>query len=345
MADTLYTIVSLRELKTKLIVEISELRKKYAELEAKNIKVEAENTKLKQDKEETQLEAGSHQCSTSPICIENKSSEDKVIDEFLDLKEKERVSNIIREKNREKKLGSQDPLSYNKDISQSSKNKIQKFIAEVSKNSSSSISNSNADNDVMSTTLNETESQPSNNSFTFLYKKLCNTIILADHKIQEAILCYCNFGKALIQRRNELVSEKQVDPESNAVSRILNKEVRAQLPANIPDALLWKRIEKAKKLYKPFSAIGSDQQISCEKENKDSEFSETKVTTTITSSILLSHTSNSGDELNNDRDSDSSEVKIQVSVPDDKDSMITMMKIFPMTTTKMMIRMMGVWLF
>ncbi|CAG8707557.1 10070_t:CDS:2, partial [Dentiscutata heterogama] len=197
-------------------------------------------------------------------------------------------------------------------ISQSSKNKVQKFMTEVSKNSSSSISN--ADNDVIPTTLNETESQPSNNSFTFLYEKLCNAIILADHKIQEAILYYCNFSKALIQRRNKLASEKQVDPESNV------------------------RIEKAKKLYKLFSAIGmdkiyqihsfsadksalksefsepssgSDQQISCKKENKDSEFSETKVTTTITSSILLSHTSNSGDKLSNDRDSDESEVKIQ----------------------------------
>ena len=32
------------------------------------------------------------------------SSEDKTIDEFLDQKEKKRVSNMIREKNREKKL-------------------------------------------------------------------------------------------------------------------------------------------------------------------------------------------------------------------------------------------------
>ncbi|CAG8443359.1 11450_t:CDS:2 [Ambispora leptoticha] len=70
-----------------------------------------------------------------------------------------------------------------------------KFMAEVSKNSSSSISNSNADSDVIPTTLNETESQPSNTSFTFLYEKLCNAIILADRKTQEAIFCYCNFGK------------------------------------------------------------------------------------------------------------------------------------------------------
>ncbi|CAB4381219.1 unnamed protein product [Rhizophagus irregularis] len=49
-------------------------------------------------------------------------------------------------------------------------------------------------------------------------------------------------------RRSEIASEKQVDPESNAVSRILNMEVRAQLPADTSDALLWKRIEQAKKL-------------------------------------------------------------------------------------------------
>src|SRR3954447_7627030 len=33
-------------------------------------------------------------------------------------------------------------------------------------------------------------------------------------------------------------------------------EVRAQLPADTSDALLWKRIEHAKKLWKLFDAIG-----------------------------------------------------------------------------------------
>ncbi|CAG8771850.1 19613_t:CDS:2 [Gigaspora margarita] len=387
MADTQYTIVSLRELNTKLTVEISELRKKYAKLEAKNIKVEAENAKLKQDKEEvearflnleqkdrektdliaklkhdvslikeqslqnrsnrytdnasdnaeyrtsnsdiyqvkdnrssippktnhnredtpafditddtsnsnvcqetkTQLGAGSCQCSTSPICIENKSSEDKVIDEFLDLKEKEKVSNIIREKNSEKKLGSQD-LSYDKDISQSSKNKVQKFMAEVSKNSSSSISNSNADNDVIPTTLNETESQPSNNSFTFLYEKLCNAIILADHNTQKAILCYCNFGKALIQRHNELASEKQVDPGSNAVSRILNKEVHAQLP-----------IEPTLKSKNPELSSGSDDENHMSKLSSSEDISNTEVSASLEKKeyqVLSENTSNSENRKN-----------------------------------------------
>ena len=36
-----------------------------------------------------------------------------------------------------------------------------------------------------------------------------------------------------------------VDPESNTVSRILNKEVRAQLPADTSDALLRSRLRNS----------------------------------------------------------------------------------------------------
>ncbi len=93
-------------------------------------------------------------------------------------------------------------------------------------------------------------------TFSLLYKKLCDAVVLADRATQEAIWCYCQFGKALIQRRGELASEKQVNLESNTISRILNEEVRAQLPADTSDALLWKRIEQAKKLWKLFDAIG-----------------------------------------------------------------------------------------
>ncbi|CAJ0830933.1 2696_t:CDS:1, partial [Entrophospora sp. SA101] len=107
------------------------------------------------------------------------------------------------------KIRSQD-LSLD-NISQSNKNKIQKFMLEISENSNlqlqytGSIINGNVDSDV-TPTLNETESQPSNDNFTLLYEKLCDVIILADHKTQEAILCYCLFGKALMQRCNERAS-------------------------------------------------------------------------------------------------------------------------------------------
>ncbi|CAG8524468.1 8368_t:CDS:2, partial [Acaulospora morrowiae] len=80
----------------------------------------------------------------------------------------------------------------------------------------------------------------------------------------EAIACYCLFGKAIIQRRNEIASERQVDPESNTVSRILNKEVKA----DTSDSLLRKRIKKAKKLYKLFDAIASTRDISSEISDK-----------------------------------------------------------------------------
>ncbi|CAG8590395.1 15782_t:CDS:10 [Funneliformis mosseae] len=95
--------------------------------------------------------------------------------------------------------------------------------------------NGNVDRDITSTTPNETKFQPINANFTLLYENLCDdAIILADRKTQEAIMCYCLFGKALIKRRNEIASEKQVDPESNTPLR--------------------KRIEKTKKLYKRFDA-------------------------------------------------------------------------------------------
>ncbi|CAG8729821.1 6315_t:CDS:2, partial [Funneliformis mosseae] len=95
-------------------------------------------------------------------------------------------------------------------------------------------------------------------TFSLLYKKLLDAEDFADRAVQEAIICYCQFGKALIQRRSEIASEKQVDLKSNAVSRILNMEVRAQLPVDTSDALLWKRIEQAKKLWKLFDVIGMD---------------------------------------------------------------------------------------
>ncbi|CAG8802589.1 10867_t:CDS:2, partial [Gigaspora margarita] len=120
---------------------------------------------------------------------------------------------------------------------------LQKFMSEVSKNSSSqlkytdSISNSNAKSDVISTTLNETEelrtqcfasSQLSNTSFMFLYEKLCDAIILANP------------------------SEKQVDPESNIVSRILNKEIESTLKSKNPE--LSSGSDDENHMFKPSSS-------------------------------------------------------------------------------------------
>ncbi|RIB00408.1 hypothetical protein C2G38_2150884, partial [Gigaspora rosea] len=312
MANTQSKIDSLEEQNSKLVAEISELRKKYTKVEAENVKLRhiieestglktrfeelerknktdtdiliAENIELKNrvtKLEQKRIQVITNESSTKDIlppsvCSElpviyqreikitsatsnlseiEKSSESasSICTETKLLEDREKISNEIRERNRENRFRSQDPLSYDKDISQSNKNKVQKFMSEVSGSSSPQLNR-----DVTSATSNETKFQPSNTNFTLLYEKLCDAIILADRKTQEAIMCYYLFGKALIQRRNEIASEQQVDPESNIVSRILNKEVKAQLPADTSDSLLRKRIEKAKKLYRLFDAIGMD---------------------------------------------------------------------------------------
>ncbi|CAG8618857.1 21565_t:CDS:2, partial [Dentiscutata erythropus] len=146
------------------------------------------------------------------------------------------TSTIETYSDEENDIGSMDPnlvqnvISSETDLDNTPK---QKIMLEVSENSSPQLqytdsiiseggtANGNVDRDVTS-----------NTNFTLLYEKLCDAIILADRKIQESIVCYCLFGKALIQRRNEIASEKQVDPESNIVRRILNKEVKAKIHIN-----------------------------------------------------------------------------------------------------------------
>ncbi|CAG8556977.1 5413_t:CDS:2 [Paraglomus brasilianum] len=137
---------SLRELNAKLLTEIAKLRKentKIPELREKLLRfaeIEAENARLKQIIEENvkrdvrveELEqrikslrpdsfitsenssdltsdSGTYQeknsrSSTSSITIKTTSSEEKKINDFLDSVHKETVSEKIREKNREKKL-------------------------------------------------------------------------------------------------------------------------------------------------------------------------------------------------------------------------------------------------
>ncbi|CAG8690951.1 1823_t:CDS:2, partial [Rhizophagus irregularis] len=133
-----------------------------------------------------------HPNNASPLLCE----EDRKTDEFLYSVQKKSVSDGIRRR----KLQKQDLTSDDKRSLQK-KNQREKFIQEVS-------------------------GIPSDLSdFARLYEKLRNAEDFADRAVQEAIICYCQFGKALIQRRDT------------------------------SDALLWKRIEQAKKLWKLFDAI------------------------------------------------------------------------------------------
>ncbi|GES88484.1 hypothetical protein GLOIN_2v1789359 [Rhizophagus clarus] len=202
-----------------------------------------------------------------------KPSEEEMMVSFLDEVNKKIVSDGIRQRKRDEKLAKVEPISPEKDKQVSvnkktlrKKEQREKFIQEASEDSSTKCSNtmgepgSNSLDVCLKQSVRSCDSSAvkMGTTFSLLYKKLLDAEDFADRAVQEAIICYCQFGKALIQRRSEIASEKQVDPESNAVSRILNMEVRAQLPADTSDALLWKRIEQAKKLWKLFDAIGMD---------------------------------------------------------------------------------------
>ncbi|CAG8672511.1 23281_t:CDS:2 [Gigaspora margarita] len=173
--------------------------------------------------------------------------EDRKTDEFLDSVQKKSVSDGIRLRKREEKLQKRDLTSDDKRSLQK-KNQREKFIQEVSSDLIQSDTNLAKQQLVTLSLTSSPCKQADSSSFAHLYEKLRGAEDFVDRAVQEAIICYCQFGKALIQRRGEIASERQVDPESNAVSRVLNMEVRAQLPADTSDALLWKRIEQAKKL-------------------------------------------------------------------------------------------------
>ncbi|CAG8680973.1 27552_t:CDS:2 [Racocetra persica] len=194
-----------------------------AELKAEVLKLRDDNEENKQAQDISLEEVNNvpnlfvdHPSNDSPSPCE----EDRKTEEFLDSVQKKSVSDGIREK----------------------------FIQKVSSDLIQSDTDLAKQQLVILSSTSSPYRQADSSSFAHLYEKLRDAENFADRAVQEAIIYYCQFGKALIQRRGEIASERQVDPESNAVSRVLNMEVRVQLPANTSDALLWKRIEQAKKL-------------------------------------------------------------------------------------------------
>ncbi|GES72579.1 hypothetical protein GLOIN_2v1572084 [Rhizophagus clarus] len=266
--------------------------------DAENAEPKARVAKLKEDTRQPRKDSSLAKSANIPdsivanetVSANSKSSEKKIMDFFLDEVNKKRISDGIRQRKREEKLAKMETISPEKDKQVSvdkrmlrkeiQKKQREKFIQEVSEDDSIPSVSSQRGSD-LNTNCSNIIDEPGLNSldvclektirncdplavemgtptFSLLYKKLCDAVTLADHATQEAIFCYCQFGKALIQKRGEIASEKQVDPESNTVSRILNIEVKAQLPAGTSDTLLQKRIEQAKKLYTLFNAIDMD---------------------------------------------------------------------------------------
>uniref|UniRef100_U9STM9 Uncharacterized protein n=1 Tax=Rhizophagus irregularis (strain DAOM 181602 / DAOM 197198 / MUCL 43194) TaxID=747089 RepID=U9STM9_RHIID len=183
------------KLRTKFRSRIEELEKSRSDIAGENAKrddaiaeLKAEVLKLRDDNEE------------------NKQTQDlprKKTDEFLYSVQKKSVSDGIRRR----KLQKQDLTSDDKRSLQK-KNQREKFIQE------SNTDSAEQQQVILSNPCKKVDSS----SFARLYEKLRNAEDFADRAVQEAIICYCQFGKALIQRRGEIASEKQVDLESNAVS-------------------------------------------------------------------------------------------------------------------------------
>ncbi|GES82758.1 hypothetical protein GLOIN_2v1582864 [Rhizophagus clarus] len=262
----------------------AELRNRIEELEKARIDTIAENTRRDDSSPEKSADIPDSIVANETVSANSKSSEEKIMDSFLDEVNKKRISDGIRQRKQEEKLAKMETIFPEKDeqvsvdkrmlCKENQKKQREKFIQKVSEDDSiPSVSSQRA-----STNCSNIIDEPGFNSldvclektirncdplavemgtptFSLLYEKLCDAVTLADHVTQEAIFCYYQFGKAFIQRRDEIASEKQVDPEFNTVSRILNIEVKAQLPAGTSDTLLQKRIEQVKKLYTLFNAI------------------------------------------------------------------------------------------
>ena len=137
-------IDSLREINSKLLVEITELKKENAEVKAENVKLkhaleehEARFTSLEQrDEEKATLiakldddikEIKQSSASTSsvknsdkcqPIHTETKSLEEREMDVFLNKVHKKSVRNEIRKHNKEKKLQRESAIQETPSISQ-----------------------------------------------------------------------------------------------------------------------------------------------------------------------------------------------------------------------------------
>ncbi|PKY30859.1 hypothetical protein RhiirB3_487531 [Rhizophagus irregularis] len=290
MAENAEFKVKYDEAKDEITKLRAELRNRIKELEKARIDTAVKNTRRDVENDsspEKSADIPDSIVANEVISVNSKSSEEKMMDSFLDEVNKKIVSDGIRQRKRVEKLAKVESVSPEKGKQVSvdkktlrKKEQREKFIQEVSRNDSipsvsfqrESDSSTNCSNIIDEPGLNSLDVcleqtvrscdplavEMGTPTFSLLYEKLCDAVILADRAVQEAIIRYCQFGKALIQRQSEIASEKQVDPESNAVSRILNEEVRAQLPADTSDALLWKRIKQAKKLWKLFDAIGMD---------------------------------------------------------------------------------------
>ncbi|CAG8608049.1 13938_t:CDS:1, partial [Cetraspora pellucida] len=204
----------------------------------------------------------------------------KKVNEFLDSKDKERVSNMIRERNGEKKFQDQDlssvesektvnkihdqnldgslslskpsinsdstdPFEYNYDLSQPDKNQIveQDLKQELS---ASSTSRKNITSNQNLLDGENQHNQVTAQSIVCMFRK-------AIQSGQEEILHWCRYIERYDKRVNEITSDGKV--KIKTAKNLVYKEVKQLLP-DITDANLRQKTLRARKIYNLFNAVG-----------------------------------------------------------------------------------------
>ncbi|CAG8700104.1 8070_t:CDS:1, partial [Ambispora gerdemannii] len=97
------------------------------------------------------------------------------------------------------------------------------------------------------------KSNENSTNFLILYQNIINVEEISKKTIQEVILHYFYFGKALVERFNHY---KKNNPKRTAQG-LINNEVRIQLPS-VSQSMLRKTKERAQKIYDLFNEIGVD---------------------------------------------------------------------------------------
>ncbi|RHZ77552.1 hypothetical protein Glove_176g8 [Diversispora epigaea] len=220
--------------------------------------------------------------STTPIPAETISLDERETNDFLSLKEKERVSNEIRERNREKNLRVQDTSSI---IPHEQKN--------VQSNSQLGVSNSSTDSYQTSdeigqipynqkveqgvrhelfVSIEDNSDEINNNTFDIQIPEFSlETILTGSSKItaqnivdlfniatkirQKENLCWYCYTKAYENRVKYIKSRNKIDDQS--ARTLVYNEIKSLLP-DITNVNLRKKTFRAKKVYTLFMGIGVD---------------------------------------------------------------------------------------
>ncbi|CAG8599463.1 4797_t:CDS:2, partial [Diversispora eburnea] len=219
------------------------------------------------------------QCSTSPICIETKSFDDKEI-EFLDRVHKEQIGNEIRERNRKKKLQNQGStqntspssdiqnevnpvidqaqntgikIPYNKRVEQDLRHDLSVFIKE----------NNNKVSEVFDIQIPEFSLEVIvTGSSKITAQNIADLFIIAMKVRQKEILCWYCYYKAYEDRVEDIKRINKIDDQS--ARTLIYNEIKALLP-DITDVNLRQRTFRAKKIYTLLMGIGVEkvQVITC----------------------------------------------------------------------------------